>query len=63
VQFDYKLEDAKQMVSANLTNLHMQASQFPDVKKTSYKVTLEMALYVSGYELCSRSLEDDLSLS
>ena len=39
--FDYKLEDVKQMLSADLTNLQLQASQFPDVKKTSYKVSLK----------------------
>ena len=39
VDFDYKLKDEKQMLSANLTNLQMQASHFPDVTKTSYKVT------------------------
>ena len=38
MEFDYTLDDEKQMLSANLTNLQMQASQFPDVKKTSYKV-------------------------
>lgn len=41
VEFDYKLEDVKQRLSADFTNLQLQASQFPDVKKTSYKVTLK----------------------
>ncbi|KAL9969256.1 hypothetical protein ACROYT_G021452 [Oculina patagonica] len=38
VEFNFNLEDVKQVLSANLTNLQMQASQFPDVKRTSYKV-------------------------
>ena len=38
MEFDYNVENEKQMLSANLTTLQMQASQFPDVKKTSYKV-------------------------
>lgn len=38
VEFDYKMENEKQMLSANLTDLQMQAARFPDVKKTSYKV-------------------------
>ena len=40
MEFDYNFEDVKQMLSANLRNLQLQASQFPDVKKTSYKVIL-----------------------
>ena len=44
MEFDYKLEDVKQMLSSNLTNLQLQASQFPDVKKTSYKVNLKLHL-------------------
>lgn len=39
MKFDYTLEGVKQSLSADLKNLQMQAAQFPDVKRTSYKVT------------------------
>ena len=39
VEFDYSMGDGKQMLSAKLTDLQMHASQFPDVTKTTYKVS------------------------
>lgn len=42
MEFNYNMEHEKQMLSANLTRLQMQASQFPDVKRTSYKVTWQL---------------------
>ena len=45
VEFDFNVDNGKQELSSKLSRLQMQASQFPDVKSTSYKVT-ESSLFI-----------------
>ena len=45
VEFDFNVDSGKQELFSKLSRLQMQASQFPDVKSTSYKVT-ESSLFI-----------------
>lgn len=45
MEFDFSVDSGKQELFSKLSRLQMQASQFPDVKSTSYKVT-ESSLFI-----------------
>ena len=45
VEFDFNMDNGKQELFSKLSRLQMQASQFPDVKSTSYKVK-ESSLFI-----------------
>ena len=45
MEFDFNMDNGKQELFSKLSRLQMQASQFPDVKSTSYKVK-ESSLFI-----------------
>ena len=45
VEFDFNMDNGKQELFSKLSRLQMQASQFPDVKSTSYEVK-ESSLFI-----------------
>ena len=45
MEFDFNMDNGKQELFSKLSRLQMQASQFPDVKSTSYEVK-ESSLFI-----------------